>query len=144
MIRPVTSQDFEELLELETLATPKSQYDLWELNFLHLHYPGTFLVSVSDQIDGYIVFSPEGHVLSMAVRPKRRRSGIGTLLVREAIASCTGKPLRLEVRVNNLGAQRFYETLGFEKRALLRSYYQDGEDGLLMERPGVGRGELTD
>jgi ribosomal protein S18 acetylase RimI-like enzyme len=43
-----------------------------------------------------------------------------------------------------LGAQRFYETLGFEKRALLRSYYQDGEDGLLMERSGIGRGELPD
>jgi ribosomal-protein-alanine N-acetyltransferase len=99
---------------------------------------------VSDKIDGYIVFSPGGHIISMAVRPERRRCGIGTRLVQEAITHCAGKTLRLEVRLSNLGAQKFYEKLGFEKRALLRGYYHDHEDGLLMERPVKESRELPE
>lgn len=145
MIRQVTSEDFKELLEIEAQAFPKSQYDLWELKSLRWRYPKNFLVSVSDQIDGYIVFRPNGHVVSMAVRPERRRRGIGTQLINEAIAHCPGKSLRLEVRMNNLGAQEFYLKLGFEKRETVERYYHDGEDALIMERPvGDSRGSLTD
>jgi len=144
MIRPVSSEDFYELLEIEARAAPKSEYDLWELRLLHGRYPDTFLVVVGDKIDGYIVFSPGGHIISMAVRPERRRCGIGTRLVQEAIAHCAGKSLRLEVRLSNLGAQKFYEKLGFEKRALLHSYYHDHEDGLLMERAAKKSGELPE
>lgn len=144
MIRPVSSEDFYELVEIEAQAAPKSEYDFWELRLLHGRYPDTFLVVVGDKIDGYIVFSPGGHIISMAVRPERRRCGIGTRLVQEAIAHCAGKSLRLEVRLSNLGAQTFYEKLGFERRALLRSYYHDHEDGLLMERPVKESGELPE
>lgn len=138
MIRPVTSQDFEELLEIEAQASPKSQYDLWELKFLHWRYPDTFLVSVSDLIDGYIVFSPDGHVLSMGVRPERRRRGIGTRLIREAMAHCAGKCLSLEVRVSNLGAKKFYLNCGFRELTKVPGYYHNGEDALRMERPVIG------
>jgi ribosomal-protein-alanine N-acetyltransferase len=135
MIRQLQPADFNKLLEIETQAFPKSQYSRLELQSLYLRYPETFLVEESVQIDGYIVFSPDGHIISMAVRSQRRRRGIGTRLVREAIAYCGGKSLRLEVRAGNLVAQEFYENLGFRKQARLQGYYQDGEDGLLMERP---------
>jgi ribosomal-protein-alanine N-acetyltransferase len=144
MIRKVTSEDFKKLLKIEAQASPKSQYDLWELKSLHWRHPKTFLVSVSDQIDGYIVFSPDGHVISMAVRPERRRRGIGTRLINEALAHCPGKSLRLEVRVSNLGAEEFYLKLGFQKRAIVERYYHDGEDALTMERPaGDSSGSRT-
>ena len=137
MVRSLRAGDFDELLEIEATASPKSQYDLWELKSLHWRYPETFLVTVSDKIDGYIVFSPGGHIVSMAVRPERRRHGIGACLIREAVAYCAGKSLRLEVRVSNLGAQEFYLKFGFEKRAIVPGYYHDGEDALLMERPAT-------
>ena len=69
MIRPVRSKDFDELLQIEAQAFPKSQYDREELWLLSLKYPHTFLVAVSNQIDGYIVFRSDGHIISMAVRP---------------------------------------------------------------------------
>ncbi len=143
MIRPVRSIDFNELLEVEAQASPKSQYDLWELKSLQWKYPETFLLSISDKIDGYIVFSPSGHVVSMAVRPERRRQGIGTRLIREAIGHCAGKPLRLEVRVSNSGAQEFYLKYGFRKRAIVPGYYRDGEDALVMERPATTNNEVA-
>jgi len=139
MIRKVRPADFDELLKIEAEAFPKSQYDLGEFWMLHQTYPNTFLVEVSDLMDGYIVFSLDGHLISMAVRSERRRKGTGTRLVQEAIAHCVGKPLRLEVRVGNVGAQEFYLALGFNLIGRAKGYYHDGEDALLMERPAEGR-----
>ena len=143
MIRRVKLTDFQELLEIEAQASPKSQYDLWELKILYRRFPRNFLVSFSDQIDGYIVFSPNGHIVSMAVRPESRRRGIGTRLIEEVTAYCAGKSLRLEVRASNLGAIQFYLKLGFHKRAIVPGYYHDGEDAFVMERPATGNREIT-
>ena len=137
MIRKVRPEDFEELLNIEAEAFPKSQYDLGQFWLLYENYPNTFLVEVSDLIDGYIVFSLDGHLISMAVRSERRRTGIGSQLVQEAIAHCAGKPLCLEVRVGNVGAQEFYLAFGFNLIGRAKGYYHDGEDALLMERPAT-------
>jgi ribosomal-protein-alanine N-acetyltransferase len=137
MIRKVRPADFDELLKIEAEAFPKSQYDLGQFWSLHQTYPNTFLVDVSDLINGYIVFSLDGQVISMAVRSKLRRRGIGTRLLQEAVAYCGGKPLLLEVRVSNVGAQEFYLALGFNFIGRAKGYYHDGEDALLMERPGT-------
>ena len=137
MIRKVRPEDFEELLNIEAEAFPKSQYDLGQFWLLYENYPDTFLVEVSELIDGYIVFSLDGHLISMAVRSERRRMGTGTRLVQEAIAHCAGKPLLLEVRVSNVGAQDFYLALGFTFIGRAKGYYHDGEDALLMERPAT-------
>jgi ribosomal-protein-alanine N-acetyltransferase len=134
MIRKVQPSDFEELLKIEAEAFPKSQYDLGQFWSLHQTYPNTFLVEVSDHISGYIVFNLEGHLISMAVRSEERRKGIGTRLVHEAATYCGDKPLLLEVRVSNLGAQEFYLALGFNFIGRAKGYYHDGEDALLMER----------
>jgi ribosomal-protein-alanine N-acetyltransferase len=145
MIRKVRPEDFDELLNIEADAFPKSQYDLGQFWLLQQTFPNTFLVEVSDLIDGYIVFSLDGHLISMAVRSGRRRIGIGTRLVQEAIAHCVDKPLRLEVRVGNVGAQEFYRALGFNLVGRAKGYYHDGEDALLMERPASeSTGRLTD
>jgi len=137
MIRKVRPEDFDELLEIEAEAFPKSQYDLGQFWRLQQTYPNTFLVEVSDLIEGYIVFTLDGHLISMAVRSERRRIGIGTRLVQEATARCAGEPLRLEVRVSNVGAQEFYFALGFNLIGRAKGYYHDGEDALLMERPAA-------
>ena len=140
MIRKVRPEDFDELLEIEAEAFPKSQYDLGQFWRLQQTYPNTFLVEVSDLIEGYIVFTLDGHLISMAVRSERRRIGIGTRLVQEATARCAGEPLRLEVRVSNVGAQEFYFALGFNLIGRAKGYYHDGEDALLMERPANDNG----
>ncbi|MEJ2365021.1 MAG: GNAT family N-acetyltransferase [Deltaproteobacteria bacterium] len=137
MIREVRPADFDELLKIEAEAFPKSQYDLGQFWRLHKTYPNTFLVDVSEFINGYIVFNPKGHVISMAVKSELRRKGIGTILLQEATAHCAGRPLLLEVRVSNVGAQEFYLALGFNFIGRAKGYYHDGEDALLMERPAA-------
>jgi ribosomal-protein-alanine N-acetyltransferase len=140
LVRPARPSDLEEILEIEAQAAPKSYYTAWELWSLQLRYSDTFVVAANNHLDGYVVFSPEGHVISIAVAPLRRRRGIGTLLMQYVIDYCAGKTLRLEVRVRNRPAQEFYLSLGFRKGARMRRYYEDGEDGLAMERLPTGSG----
>jgi ribosomal-protein-alanine N-acetyltransferase len=134
VIRAVCPSDFEQLLTIEVRAFPKSSYDRGMFWSLYQQYPQTFLLAETDRIEGYIVFSQNGHVISMAVAPERRRRGIGTRLLREAIARCAGTPLWLQVRESNLGAQQFYQRLGFQEHRRIRRYYPDGEDAVIMLR----------
>jgi len=42
--------------------------------------------------------------------------------------------LVLMVKTNNGAARAFYAKYGFEKVRIVRKYYEDGSDGLLMAR----------
>jgi ribosomal-protein-alanine N-acetyltransferase len=134
-IRSVQSQDLLQLLRVEAEAAPKSQLAAWELFLLCIRYPENFLVAEGERIVGYVVFTPKGHLISLVVARRQRRRGIGTRLVEEVIRRSPGIPLHLEVRVGNHGARRFYERLGFGQLERMKSYYPDGEDALLLERP---------
>lgn len=82
----------------------------------------------------------EAEVLTLAVLPAARRSGVGRLLVSHAIerlrASGTAS-LYLEVAVDNAAAFGLYRSLGFAQCGKRRAYYtpQDGRpagDALVM------------
>src|SRR5437870_11140517 len=80
----------------------------------------------------------EGHVcrvLSVAVAPKSRRRGIGTLMMQAAEAVCRERGLstiRLEVSTKNLVAIEFYRRLGYRTDGVLYGYYSWGEDAYSM------------
>ena len=140
MIRSFLLSDLNRILEIEGEAFPKSPYS--PSVFLHLHrlYPETFLVYIDGskkaekaEICGYVVFSKDGHLISLAVHPCYRRKGIGGSLIKKALQILFGKRLRAEVRVSNKGALAFYRKLGFEIVGTLFNYYGD-EDALLVQR----------
>jgi ribosomal-protein-alanine N-acetyltransferase len=136
MIRPFSLSDLKNLLDVELQSFPKSAYDV--STFINLHYlhPETFLVDVdpSDpggRLSGYIVFSPDGHVISMAVLPGCRRKGIGKALIQKAMMHPSTRSLKLEVRRSNRDAQAFYLKMGFRIAGKIPGYYGD-EDALVM------------
>ena len=57
----------------------------------------------------------EIRLLDIAVLPEHRRRGVGTYLIRslQADAKAAGVPLRHSVELDNRGARRLYERLGF-------------------------------
>ena len=139
MIRPFTLSDLDRILEIELQAFPKSPYD-WS-TFLNLHflYPETFLVDIGpaldrkeDQILGYIIFTEEGHIISVAVDPQYRRKGIGKELLQQAIGIPHRKKVWAEVRRSNQGAQTFYSHMGFQVTGVVSSYYGN-EDALIVQ-----------
>jgi [ribosomal protein S18]-alanine N-acetyltransferase len=75
-------------------------------------------------------------ILNFAVRADARRLGIGTSLLREALAwgqRFHAEKALLEVRVSNAAALRFYERYGFHTAGRRPRYYAAPiEDALLL------------
>lgn len=147
MIRRFSYADLDRILEIERQAFPKSAYDWGTFVSLHWLYPDTFLVYAridSDQketeILGYIVFSRDGHIISIAVDPLWRRKGIGRALVESVFRDSRIRKLWAEVRPSNTGAQAFYLRLGFEVIGRAANYYGD-EDALIIQRRLPPQGE---
>ncbi|HVP78809.1 MAG TPA: N-acetyltransferase [Thermodesulfobacteriota bacterium] len=139
MIRPFSFADLEFILQIETHSFPKSPYD-WA-TFLNLYalYPETFLVYVDtghgqkgEEILGYIVFSQDGHILSIAVLPQHRRKGIGRQLLQSVRVTPALKKVWAEVRRSNRGAQAFYSKMGFQRIGTVPNYYGN-EDALIIQ-----------
>lgn len=91
------------------------------------------------RIIGFAIATPlsqnEARLLMLGVDERYRRRGIGSAMMREIIkqANLKGmKKLRLEVKVSNKSAIRFYTRFGFAIVSRLPHYYNNGEDGFLM------------
>jgi len=117
---------------------------------LYERFPETFIVAEEDgEIVGYVMcrietglpdfgllgIAKRGHVISIAVLPEHQRKGIGTALVKEAMAGMRvykAKECYLEVRISNTPGVKLYEKLGFEASRVVQNYYADGEGAYLM------------
>jgi ribosomal-protein-alanine N-acetyltransferase len=139
MIRPFSFSDLDSLLQIEGQSFPKSPYD-WT-TFLNLHdlYPKTFLVYVytnqnqtKEALWGYIIFTLDGHIISIAVHPQHRREGIGTRLLQRATKTPYLQKVWAEVRRSNQGAQAFYSQMGFQMTGWVKNYYGN-EDALIFQ-----------
>jgi len=75
-------------------------------------------------------------VMTIAVAPAARGQGLGTVLLHWLIAEaqrCGAEHLMLEVRADNVVAQRLYRATGFSTLSVRRNYYQPGDvDAIIM------------
>jgi ribosomal-protein-alanine N-acetyltransferase len=130
VIRKFDVEDLEAVLALERNSMPKTPYSRRTLLFYSVMYPDSFLVYTDgSRILGCVIFELDGHVLSIAVDPSSRRKGIGSALMKEVFRKA--KQPWVEVKSNNIDAQRFYENLGFRQKGIIKNYYKTG-DGLIM------------
>jgi ribosomal-protein-alanine N-acetyltransferase len=139
MIRPFSLPDLGSILQIENQSFPKSPYDWTTFLNLHALYPETFLVYVNtnhgqkgEKILGYMVFSQDGHIISIAVQRHHRRKGIGRELLLRALKTSHLKKVWAEVRRGNQGAQAFYTKMGFQMTGLVPNYYGN-EDALIVQ-----------
>ena len=100
-----------------------------------------YVVAVEgDQVAGYAGlcdYPDEAFVQTMAVARSRQGQGIGTLLLEDLLAEVERRGHRrtlLEVRVDNLPAQRLYARYGFTQEAVRKGYYAGGIDALVLAR----------
>ena len=84
------------------------------------------------------------HLNLLAVASDYQRRGLGRQLMQwlhESARVAGTWVLGLELRATNAGAQRFYESLGYQPSGVIRGYYQGLEDALRMSCDlRVGRG----
>ncbi len=130
-IRRFKWTDMDAIMEIEQEAFPKSPYSGFTLSYYASAYRNNFLVYLVDgRVVAYIIFYPDGHIISIAVKPEYRRRGIGTELVNEVLKRTGGRAM-VEVRMSNEGAKKFYRRLGFSLLGIIRGYYGN-EDALVM------------
>ena len=138
-IRIVREDDIDQISALEQ-ASFRDPYPIYFLSQLSRNNPDTFLVvTIDEEIVGYVVaedWTDHDHLISIAVRPDKRKMGIGQQLMGELEKRLSrNKPLRLEVRQSNEAALGLYSKLGFVRTDLAEGYYTDGEDAVVMEKP---------
>ena len=139
MIRPFSFPDLDSVLQIEGQSFPKSPYDWTTFLDLHYLYPETFLVYVNtnhdrkeEEILGYIIFTQDGHIISIAVHPHHRRKGIGRKLLQKAMQAPHLKKVWAEVRRSNQEAQAFYFNIAFKITGMVPNYYGN-EDPLIIQ-----------
>jgi [ribosomal protein S18]-alanine N-acetyltransferase len=83
----------------------------------------------------------EAHIVTVAVREDRRRTGIGERLLIASIEMAMDydqQLMTLEVRRSNDAAQLLYEKYGFDRVGMRVRYYSDNhEDAVIMTTPPI-------
>jgi ribosomal-protein-alanine N-acetyltransferase len=146
--RVISAEDIDDILEVEraSFTNPWTR----DMYLAELRNEGVSYVYAARLADGRIVgfcsfwrIFEELHINNLAVAPPFRHTGIGTALLRRAIAE--GAELgatraTLEVRRSNEAARRLYEQLGFSVAGVRRGYYtQPAEDALVLWRHGLSQ-----
>lgn len=138
-ILPMTAADLDEVIAIETDSFPRPwtrDHFLAEINS-HRSLPLVARIA-KGQIAGYICATfvlDEGEILDVAVRRDCRGHGVGKMLLATAISALAARGVRtigLEVRVSNESALVLYRRFGFEDVGVRKSYYENGENAILM------------
>lgn len=119
----------------------RDPYPLRLLRHIHSTNPEGFLTAeLKGKVVGYLIgvirWDNIGHILAIAVDESHRRQGVGSALIINALDRLRERgadKIKLEVRISNESAQKFYREMGFESRRTIPDYYSDGEAALSME-----------
>jgi [ribosomal protein S18]-alanine N-acetyltransferase len=144
-VRRIRTSDFDRILEIEHLSFGIDAYDRNLFAEFHHKCGDLFLVVEHDRrVCGYMVTCTRGRgllgraeIVSVAVDPLLRGRGVGSILMISTLRRLRLRGIRrlsLMVKVTNQSARSFYEKYGFRKLRIVRQYYEDGADGLLMVR----------
>jgi len=140
-VRRLRPADLDRICEIEHASFGKDAYDR-NLFAVFSHECGDLFLVVEHHraVCGYMITCIRGEqaeLISVAVDPAERRSGAASALIESTFRRLARRGvvrIRLMVKVTNRKARAFYEKYGFDKVRIVRGYYEDGADGLLMAR----------
>ena len=144
-LRPAGPFDLDEVARIESESFPVP----WKREFFasELVEPHRYIRVLGrddgglPRIGGYLFavsLYEEFHINKIATDAQMRKRGYGRWLLEDAIARARtmgSAAITLEVRVGNAAARQFYRSYAFTEAYRRRSYYQDGEDALVMVLP---------
>jgi len=142
IFKPVTEDDFEEILKLEKESFNKyDRLDRETLIEIFSEFSEGFYTLISDGImAGYSVFYIEknrGYIESIAIKNIFRRRGFGRTALKFMIKRMNDmdiKEINLHVRFENREAISLYEKEGFVREGIADGFYTDGEPAYLYTR----------
>lgn len=135
----MTAEDLPEVIDIERASFTNPWSAALFLQELHVAFSRVILARRSGEpVGGYLCrwfVADEMHVLNVAVDPRHRGQGLGTLLMREALQEARERravAVTLEVRRSNLAGRRLYDSFGFEEVGARPNYYGRGEDAIIL------------
>ena len=96
------------------------------------------VASIDGQLSGFAIMKfrdTESHLFLLAVEPRMQRTGIGAALLAWHEISCRTagmRHIRVEVRVGNQPARKFYGRAGFRFVGQVTGYYDRHEAAVIM------------
>ncbi len=155
-IRPFEKADFDTLWRIDQACfDPQLAYSRPEMAF-YIRRPGSFTLVAVDEggrgnnrapagtpgcgILGFIVAETRrahGHIITIDVVEKARRSGVGSALLQaaeEQLLRAGVAGVALETPVNNEAAIRFYKQKGYFVQKTVPGYYSNQLDALVMTK----------
>jgi ribosomal protein S18 acetylase RimI-like enzyme len=139
-IVPASILDLNALRKLENESFGKDAWPLLDLIAVLTFSEVIRLKAVEDgQMAGFVAGDPRpregwGWIATIAVDPRYRRRGIGRALLHACEAKLGVPRSRLTVRISNQSAISMYEKDGYATTEIWNNYYNDGEDGMVMEK----------
>ena len=139
LFRAMTQDDADAVaaIEAQSFAMPWKRDDFWReaKNELATYIVGELDGKIAAYAGAWVSFN-QAEVMSVAVDPKLRGQGLGTLLFGELIKAVKARgatAITLEVRPSNAAAIKLYENFGLRSVGRRKGYYLDnGEDALIM------------
>ena len=139
-ILPASLLDLNALHKLEHACFDKDAWSFLDLLAV-LSFPDVIRLKAAedDQMVGFVAGeqrSSEGHawIATIAIHPRYRRRGFGRALLRACENQLNAPCIKLTVRMSNYGAIALYEREGYQTSDVWKTYYSDGEDGVVMEK----------
>lgn len=139
-VREVRWQDLEALADLETELFGAEAWTLasWWGELAGRPRREYLLAEDEAGTAGYAGLDHAGDVsdvMTIAVAPRARRTGLGRRLLEELVSRARvagAERLLLEVRADNVAARGLYAARGFAELQTRRGYYPDGADALVL------------
>ena len=139
-IQAASIRDLGALRRLEQACFEKDAWPLLDLMAV-LTWPDVIrLKAVEDgELIGFLAGDPRSSegatwIATIGVHPRYQRRGIGRTLLRACEQKTKLPRMKLTVRMSNQGAISLYEKEGYHSVDIWKRYYNDGEDGLVMEK----------
>jgi len=139
MIRRIQLADLPQILEIEKECFKMPWPKIAFLNILTREDNYSIVYEI-ERIIGYgisLILSDTIYIANLAVRKNFRKQGIGSMLLSNMLRyryKIGRKKAKLEVRISNIPAISLYEKFEFRKTGVIKCYYPDGEDALIMKR----------
>jgi len=132
--------DLNALRKLEHACFDKDAWPFLDLLAV-LSFPEVIRLKAVDdnQMIGFVAGDPRSSdgfawIATIGIHPRYQRRGIGRALLRACEDQLKVPRIKLTVRMSNRGAIALYEQEGYHTTDIWKAYYNDGEDGVVMEK----------
>lgn len=146
-LRPFRSADLETLYRIDHICfAPGIAYSKAELSYYVQHPKSVTVIAENDgrTIVGFCTGQLQmregrrmGHIITIDLLPDARRHGVGRMLMRaveDHFEANAARSIQLEVAVDNLNAQMFYQGMGYMRIGMIPGYYGGKLDALVMQK----------